>query len=426
MAKRSADSAEVFYVESESRRAEFENNRLKYITTKSVRGAGLRVIHNGRIGFSSTTDLSRPELLVENALESAKYGQEARFEFPASSRPAPVKVHDPAVLEFSIEEGVRRTEDAIGKVLAAEPRAQCGADLLRKSGRQRIANSAGLDATFEYTEFSCGASALLVRDGSLLWTGDHDCSCAVLDVWEKHADKIIADIRAAAREIVPESGAYPVIFTPNAMASLLVTFEQGVNGKLVQKEVSPLTCKLGERIVDTQITLTDDGTIDFAAGSCPIDDEGLPIRRNVLLENGVLKQYLFDLQTAGMLGEQPTGSGMRGFQSQPAPGNTNLVIEPGDMPYEKMIEGMRRGLLVDQLLGAGQSNTLAGEFSVNVALGYLVENGEIAGRAKDCMLAGNVFEAFNNIAGVGERSILKGSLMVPHMYFAELNVASDR
>ena len=426
LAMKSAAAAEVICTESESRRAEFENNRLKYITTKSVRGAGLRVIRNGRIGFSSTTDLSRPERLVEHALESAKYGQEAKFHFPSESCPAQVKVHDPRVTDFAIADGVKCTAAAIDKILAAVPRAQCGGDVLKRSGRQRIINSAGMDIAFDYTEFRCDTSALLVRDGSLLWAGDHDSSCGLLDTWEQQADKVIADIRAAEREVVPEPGAYQVIFTPDSVGCLLAPFEQGMNGKLVQKQVSPLTGKLGEKIVDTRITLIDDGTIDFAAGSCPVDDEGVPARRNILLENGVLKKYIFDLQTAGMMGAQPTGSGMRSFQSQPSPGLTNIVINAGDTPYEKLIAGMKRGLLIDEVLGAGQSNTLAGEFSVNIDLGYLVENGEIVGRVKDCMLAGNVFDAFNRIAALGDRSVLKADLKAPHVCFADLNVTSGR
>jgi len=424
LAMKSADAAEVFFSESESRRAEFENNRLKYITTKSVRGAGLRVIRNGRIGFASTTDLSRPEKLAEHALESAKYGREAKFAFPSGVRPTAVNVFDQRVIDFPIEEGVRRTAGAIEKILAAAPRAQCGGDVTKRFGRNQIVNSAGLDAAYEFTEFDCDLSALLVRDGSLLWLGDHDASCGLFDKWDKLAGKVIADIRAAEHELVPEPGVYPIIFTPDAIDPLLSTFEQGVNGKLVQKQISPLIGKLGRQIVDTRITISDDSTIDFASGSSPVDCEGLATRKNVLFERGVLKGYLYDLQTAGMLNAQPTGSGMRGFNHQPSPDTTNLVIEPGDMPFEKMISGLKRGILADQLLGAGQSNTLAGEFSVNIDLGYLVENGEIVGRVKDCMVAGNVFDAFNRIVALGDKSILKGDLKAPHFYFAGLNVAS--
>ena len=421
---KSADAAEVFCTENETRQAEFESNRLKYITTKSVRGAGLRVVKDGRIGFASTTDLQRPEELARHALESAKFGQRAALQFPASAVPAAVAVHDRKVVDFDINDGVKRTAGAIAKVLSAVPRAQCGGGVVKNAGRRHVANSAGLDFAYEFSEFACELSALLVRDGSLLWTGDHDASHALLDPWDQHADKVIGDIRWAERELRPESGVYPIIFTPSAIDPLLATFEQGVNGKLVQKQISPLIGKIGEQLLDARITISDDGTVDHAAGSCPVDTEGTAVRRNVLFENGVLRQYVFDLQTAGLMNARPTGSGMRGFHRQPSPDTMNLVIDAGDTPFEAMLAGMKRGLLVDALLGAGQSNTLAGEFSVNIELGYLVENGGIVGRVKDCMVAGNVFDAFKNIIALGDKAITKGDLIAPHFYFAGLNVSS--
>ena len=424
-AMKMADAAEVFYTEGETRRAEFENNRLKYITTKSSWGAGLRVIKNGRIGFSSTTDLARADELAAHALESAKYGQEARFSFPSSVQPAPVSVYDPKVARFPIEEGVKRTAAAIDSVRAASPRIQCGGEVGRRIGRKRIMNSAGLDTNFEYTEFDCALFGLLVRDGSLLNVGDHDASCSLIDKWDAQAGKLIADIKGAERELVPKSGSYPAIFTPDAVDSLIVSFEQGVNGKLVQKRISPFTGRLGEQIVDTRITLTDDGTINYAAGSSPVDCEGLPVRRNVLFDRGVLKSFIFDMQTAAVMGAQPTGSGMRGYNRQPSPDICNLMIKPGDTSFSAMVAGMKRGLIVDQLLGAGQSNTLAGEFSANVDLGFLVENGEIVGRVKDCMVAGNVFEMFrSNIIALGDTAELKGDFSCPHFQADGLSLAA--
>ena len=99
------------------------------------------------------------------------------------------------------------------------------------------------------------------------------------------------------------------------------------------------------------------------------------------------KNYIYDLQTAGIMNAKSTGNGTRSFASQPSPGNSNVIIEPGEMKFEDMIKDMKRGILVDQVLGGGQSNILAGEFSVNIDLGFLVENGEIVGRVKglyDC------------------------------------------
>jgi PmbA protein len=87
---------------------------------------------------------------------------------------------------------------------------------------------------------------------------------------------------------------------------------------------------------------------------------------------------------------------------------------------------MKKGILVDQVLGGGQSNVLAGEFSVNIDLGYLVENGEIVGRVKDCMVAGNVFDIFNNIVALGDKSDWHGSLRVPPFYFRSVNLAGNK
>jgi PmbA protein len=121
-----------------------------------------------------------------------------------------------------------------------------------------------------------------------------------------------------------------------------------------------------------------------------------------------------------------TGNGTRSFASQPSPGNSNIIIEPGEMKFEDMIKDMKSGILVDQVLGGGQSNVLAGEFSVNIDLGYFVENGEIVGRVKDCMVAGNVFDAFNNIIALGDKADWHGSLKVPPFYFRSINVAGNK
>ncbi|HJO55450.1 MAG TPA: metallopeptidase TldD-related protein, partial [Candidatus Scalindua sp.] len=230
----------------------------------------------------------------------------------------------------------------------------------------------------------------------------------------------------AEKVIDISTSAYPVVFTSKAIGTLLSTFESGCNGKLVQKGVSPLTGKLGEKIMDERVSIYDDPTIDYADGSYICDDEGVAARRTPLFESGVLKNYIYDLQTAGIMNAESTGNGTRSFASQPSPGNSNVIVELGDMKFENMIKDMKNGILVDQVLGGGQSNVLAGEFSVNIDLGYLVENGEIVGRVKDCMIAGNVFEVFNNIVALGDKSDWHGALKVPPFYFRSVNLAGNK
>lgn len=421
-----ADSAEVFYDSSEARPVEFENNKLKYVATKAERGVGLRLIKNGRIGFSSTSDFGRIDELVENALESARFGQEAKFEFPAACEPADVAVYDDDVPAFGSREMAELGQEAIDRVLAKYPDVQCSAEISASIGNELVANTNGLSVGHCSTSFSVHITALSVDDDGLLWVGDGKTGSKLLADTTHFTDKIIGDLDLAQNEAAISTGTYPAIFTPDAMSTLLLTLSQGVNGKLVQKGASPLTGKLGERLLDERISVYDDGLIDFAASSAPHDTEGLPSARTTLFENGVLTNYLLDLQTAGMLGVRPTGNGLRDYSSQPGPGDNNTVITPGDTPFAEMLGGIERGLLVDSVLGAGMGNALAGDFSVNVALGFLIENGELTGRAKNCMIFGNVYDLLRDgVAAVGDKPEMKGSMSMPHFCFKEISVGAQ-
>ena len=421
-----ADSAEVFYDASESRPVEFENNRVKYIATKDERGVGLRVIKDGRLGFSSTSDLSRIDELVENALESAKFGQEARFEFPATCEPSEVRVHDGRVPAFGTREMTELGQEAIDRVLSKYPDVQCSAEIASSTGDEIIANTNGLHIGHASTSFSVHLTALAVDDDGLLWVGDGQTGSRLLTDTSTFTDKIISDLDLAKREASISTGAVTTIFTPDAMSTLLLTLSQGVNGKLVQKGASPLTDRLGEQVLDERISIFDDGLVDFAASSAPHDTEGLPSARTPLFENGVLRNYLLDLQTAGILDATPTGNGLRSYSSQPGPGDNNTMIMPGDTPFEEMLAGIKHGLLVDSVLGGGMGNALAGDFSVNVALGFLIENGKPAGRVKNCMVFGNVYDLLRDgVAAIGDTPEMKGSMSMPHFCFKEISIGSQ-
>jgi len=426
LALKDSDSAEVIYEEGESRSISFENNKLKSVYTKSIRGIGLRVIKDGKIGFSSTTDFRNPQQLVINALESANFGQEAKFEFQTKSQLKDTKLFDENVVNYPIDKGIQLGNDAIEKILSVNPDYECGVSIGKGVGKSRLLNSKGLDTSTRSTSFGTSMDILFVKEKGLLWVGEGESSARVDDDLDKLTTKMLYDLKLAEKEVDISTAAYPVVFTSKAIGNLLSTFESGCNGKLVQKGVSPLTGKLGDKIIDERISIYDDPTIDYADGSYDCDDEGVPAQRTPMFEAGVLKNYIFDLQTAGIMNTKSTGNGTRSFSSQPSPGNSNVIVEPGDMKFEDMIKDMKRGILVDQVLGGGQSNVLAGEFSVNIDLGYLVENGEIVGRVKDCMVAGNVFDVFNNIIALGDKSDWHGSLRVPPFYFKSINLAGNK
>ncbi len=423
LARRKADAAEVHLAQSEARPIQFENNDLKYVHTKSSRVLSLRVIHRGRLGFASTTDLSDPARLVEQAIESAAFGQEARFAFPTPSTPTPVVVYDPRVVDFPVEEGIRLGRDAIASVLAEFPDVQCYVEVNKSIASERLLNTSGLDFQAQLTGFDASLTVNRVREGDILWVSDGESSRGLVADFERYTAKVIGDIRRAERGAAAPSGTCPVLFTAKAVGLLLQIIETSVNGKLVQKGASALTGRLGEQVLGSEVTVLDDGTRDLGDGSAPFDAEGTPTRRTPLFDRGVLRSYLFDLQTAGMLGAASTGNAGRGFAAPPAPEATNLVLEAGSASLDALLAGIERGLLVDEVIGGGQSNVLAGEFSVNVGLGFLVERGQVVGRVKDCMIAGNVFEVFRNVRGIGSKQEVHGPIVAPPVCFDGVHVA---
>jgi len=419
-----ADEAEVFHESSFGRPVLFEDNRLKYVAETSERGVGLRVIHNGRLGFSSTSDLGRLDELVASAVESAKFGQEAAFALPERCEPAQVRVYDEAAAQATAAEMADLVREAIDGVLAKHPEVQCSASASACVEEERIANTRGLDVGHRCTSFSAHLSALAVQDEGLLWVGDGRTDCRRLTDLAPLVAKTTRDLDLAGRNATIATGAVPAVFTPDAMASLLVSLSEGVNGKHVQKGASPLVGRLGERVVDERITVLDDALIDYAASSAPHDTEGLASRRTPVIENGVLRCFLFDLQTAGLVGAEPTGNGLRDHVSQPNPGDNNTVVCPGDTSFEDMLRGMGRGLLVDSVLGAA-GHSLAGDFSVNLELGFLVENGEVVGRLKNCMLFGNVYDLLRDeVEAIGDTPEMKGSLSLPPFCFKRVSVGT--
>src|SRR5262249_10864588 len=149
------------------------------------------------------------------------------------------------------------------------------------------------------------------------------------------------------------------------------------------------------------LSMWDDPLCAYRPASRRFDDEGVPSRRVPLVEGGVVREFLYDLQTAGLAGRRSTGAASRGFGSQPSISTSAVVVEAGPTSFEEMVRGIEEGVIVEQVIGAGQGNALGGDFSGNVVLGYKIERGAIAGRVKNTMVAGNVHALLKEIGAIG-------------------------
>ncbi len=422
LAMKRADSTEVYHVERNETPIEFRFDRLHTLSRKYTKGTGLRVIKDGRIGFSSTTNLSRLEELVENALQSAKHGQESKFELPRGGGYPEVKAFSQAVKGFSRDAGVEEGRKAVSMIKEENEGITCDVDIRKRVETVTLLNSDGFKETFEKSTFSYFIQGLIVIEGSLCWVWEAKSSSDLCLDTDDFVESILRKAELAKKSVTIPHKRLPVIFAPQAMVSLLNALFLGVNGKNVQKGSSPLLGMVGEEILDKKFSLYDDGTKDFGVATCPFDGEGVPSERTPLFEKGVLKGYIFDLQAAGMLGEASTGNGTRDFNTQPAPGTTNPVVGQGEWSFEDMVEDVKEGIAVYDVLGAGQSNLLAGDFSLNLCLAYKIEDGEMVGRVKDCMIAGNVYEEFKRIAGIGREIEEASGVYTPAFYFPGMMV----
>ena len=192
--------------------------------------------------------------------------------------------------------------------------------------------------------------------------------------------------------------------------------------------MNPAAAQKNKKLWSDLLTVYSDGTIDFASGSAPFDDEGVEMKRVSLVEKGEIKNFYYDLQTAGMAGVESTGNGLRtGLQSEPVPSISNLVMREGEVSFKEMIKDISEGIVIDQVLGLGQGNIISGAFSNNVQLGYKIEKGKIVGRVKDVMISGNAIEELKNIVALGDKSKwISGKYKFPHIYLESLSISAKK
>jgi PmbA protein len=416
--------AEVFGADENRTVVEFRANEFHSQESRLTHGYGLRVVKNGRVGFSSTTNPDVVEELVEAAVDTAEFGKPCRFDFPGPTPPPPVTTFDNRVIMLPARKMIEWGKELVDATRARVPDIKLDVSFVRTYRDVVVMNSAGLDACFSRSEFGVMVTGLLVHDG-LVWIPEYEnlsngkpfAVGPLVDRIEGHARKVRSRARLS-------SGTYPVIVAPSAVPNLLMPFEVAVDGKLLEKGTSPLIGKEGQRLLDAKITIADNRLRDFALASSPLDGEGTPCRRNVLFDHGVFQGFLFDAATGAACRKESSGSAARDYSSQPRPGTSNVELAVGTAKLEDAIRGIRQGLVIYECIGGGQSNLLAGDVTLNVSLGYKIENGVVTGRVKDAMIAGNVYEMFRNVEAVGDAEHDYGTYFVPFVKFPALRVAT--
>ncbi|MDO8715266.1 MAG: TldD/PmbA family protein [Dehalococcoidales bacterium] len=425
-AKKVAEAADVFVVVSEETPVQFEANRLKNIQSKQSTTVALRVVCNGRIGYAAATSLEDGQHLVDMAVAAAQFGMAAKFELPVVRSYPEIDIFDIDTESVSLEAMIKLGEELIGKLRKHTPTLLCNASISKDVMSVRIMNSRGGQASYKMTISGLGVWGNLIRGTDMLFVGDSESSCHPILESDTIAKAVIQRLELASRMATVSTRSLPVVFTPDGVASAIIpSLMAAFNGKLVLEGASPIGSKLGQKVFDKKLQVWDDPTRDYRPTSRPCDDEGVASRRTPLIEEGVVTNFLYDLQTAALAHTRSTGNGSRGRGGLPSPSPSAFVIAPGKVTLDEMISDIKDGLVVDELMGADQGNILGGDFSGNILLGYKVENGKITGRVKDTMVSGNIYQLLKEITAIGsEAKWVGGSLFIPPLYFSGVSVAS--
>ncbi len=422
-ASKRAQGVQALMYTQETSAVNFENDRLRSAQSEQRTQIEVKVILDGKVGISTTTDPQDIDGVVSRALEAAEFGSPAHFELPDAQSLEPVKIFDPALLPLEKPEMIRMGQQMMGMIKAYNPEILAGAEVYKTVSRVEYANSHGAHYSADHTDFNVGTGGQLVRGTDILFVTEYRGQKKRSLDTEELATQAIEFFRLAENIVRVESGDMPVVFTPKGLSALLLSLGLAVDGKSVYLGASPLRDKLGQKIASSLLTILDDPFIEYGPRSGAFDNEGTPRKVTPIIEKGILRNFVYDLDTAGRAGAKPTGHGSERRL-------TNLVIPPGATPYETMLRNIPNGLLVHEYLGLGQGNPINGEFSVNLFQGYKIEQGKLVGRVKDVMLAGNAFKALNDITAISkEREWVSGQYawftgLVPYIQVAKLSVTA--
>ncbi len=426
-ARREAEQAEVFSTAARATTVQFEANDLKQVQSRESSSVALRMFREGRIGYATASGGGDVGALVDMAVETSQFGSPASFQFPSSHDYSETPILDPEVEKIAIHRIVEIGKELIAKIRGHTPDVLCDVEITRGRSSVYLINSQGGEGAYEKSFFGLSLEGILMRDTDMLWVADSESACRsdLVNVHEL-ADRVIWQLEMAKNKATVPTKVLPIAFTSQGVAgALLSPLVLAFSGKAVLEGASPLRDKLGDKVFDQRLSLWDDATVAYRAGSYPFDDEGVPGQRVPLVADGVVNNFLYDLQTAVLADTHSTGNGRRAGGAAPSPAISSLVVEKGEVSFQEMVKDMKEGLVVEEVIGAGQGNTLGGDFGGNVLLGYKVENGEIVGRVKDTMIAGNVYQVLSELPGIGrEARWVGGSIKAPPLYCSGVSVTS--
>jgi PmbA protein len=435
--KAGATDAEAVVYEGDEFGAKVRLGQVETLKESGSRAVGLRVFIGQRTASTSSSDFSREsiERLVDGAITLAKITSEDPF----AGLPEPeefgklagdLKLYFDDVNELPPSERIEIARRAEAAAMAYDTRIQNsgGADFDTATSHKILMNSRGFTGEYRksYCDFSVSPIAVDENGGMQrnYWYSISRTAKKLESpeaIGQEAARRTLS--RLGARQVKTQKA--PVVFSPEISRSIIGNIFDAANGDAIYRHATFFADMLGQQVAGANVTVVDDGTMILDGiggfGTSPFDGEGLPSRRTVLVENGILKNYVMNTYTARKLGMKSTGNASRGLAGNPGIGAGNFYLEPGTQTPEQIIGDVKSGLYVTETMGFGV-NLVTGDYSQG-ASGVWIENGELAYPVEEITIAGNLKDMYRNIAAIGNDLVFRGSSAAPTICVEGMTIA---
>jgi PmbA protein len=429
-----ASAAECTISEGDPFSVSVRKGEVETLTEAGSRGVGVRVLAGKCVGSAYTSDFTEDGIrgMVQSALQLSRITTEDQF----AGLPAPedlgrfdgdLQLFSASVAELPTEWKIEQAKRAEAAAFAVDPRIANseGSSFDTHVGQTVFANSLGFCDS--YRSSSCSLSAVPVAQDGAKMERDYWYSVARSaegleppeDVGRRAAERTLR--RLGARKVATQK--VPVILEPRVARSLIDNIFEAVSGDTIYRGESFLAEKLGQKVASEQVTVIDDATLPGLFGSSPFDDEGVPSRRTVVIENGVLRTWLLNSYTARKLGMRTTGNATRGITGNAGVGHGNMFLQPGARSPEEIIASIANGFYVTELIGFGV-NIVTGDYSRGAA-GVWVENGKLAYPVSEVTIAGTLQDMLMGLEAIGSDLEFRGSIASPTVLIREMTVSGQ-
>jgi len=425
--KNGVNYCEAYGVSNKESEVFIENNDLKQSKSHRTGGLGIRVFINGSLGFSSTNILEREHIsnAVRQAIKLARVSPSDKYNSMPFSRTVKLLngIYDRNSESFNAPDTVKMAVDMLDAAKSYDNRVSVDSGNFTSSVMTHaLLNSNGVRTKETISAFSWSIMGMAI-DGNEVSNFDFQFGGT-------HNVKDI-DVRTTSREfgksVVNSLGSKKIesfkgemLLTPSAVTELILdVIAYSINSQTVQKEASKFKGQLGKTVSSDLLTLIDDATNVNGLGASSFDREGMPHKCNLIIEKGILKKFLYNTYTANKDHTESTSNAGGSPKSPPIVSTTNVIIKAGKSRAENLISEMDKGIIINRF--SGNVNPVNGDFSGVVKGGQYIKKGNIEYAVKEVMVAGNVFDALNDLNGISKEQKILSDSILPYMRFENVS-----